>query len=91
MTSAKVTPLKNMVMVSENRKAATSEAGIILEKAKSFLTTSGIVRAVGPEVDGISVGDEVYLDWSKGSIVHVDASQYVMVSADHIACVVTGG
>ena len=83
-----VKPLKEMLLVSENKKQHTSEAGIILDNTKSALTTTGIVKAIGPDVVGVSVGDEIYLDWRKGNIVNVDSSQYVMVALEHVLAVV---
>lgn len=84
-----ITPLNDNVLVSENKKEVTSEAGIILEQARSVHDmTPAMVIAIGPEVTEVQVGDEVYLDWSKGNIVKHDGDEFVVVKEQHIIAVI---
>lgn len=84
-----VQPLKNKVLVAENKTSdKTSDSGIILDGANSVRDSrAGTVLAVGPEVTEVAVGDVIYLDWTKGSVVKVGDAQRVIVSVKDIVAV----
>ena len=84
-----VQPLKDKVLVAENKTSdKTSDAGIILDGANSVRDSrAGTVLAVGPEVTEVAVGDVIYLDWTKGSVVKVGDAQRVIVSVKDIVAV----
>ena len=83
-----IKPLSNMVMVAEGKKDTTTTSGIILDSKGLGNTTPGVVVAVGPDCKEVSVGDHVYLDWSKSKPVTVDGKQRVMVSEKEIIAVI---
>lgn len=84
-----VQPLKNKVLVAENKTSdKTSDSGIILDGANSVRDSrAGTVLAVGPEVTEVAVGDVIYLDWTKGSVVKIGDAQRVIVSVKDIVAV----
>jgi co-chaperonin GroES (HSP10) len=47
-----------------------------------------MVLEIGPDVTMVAIGDEIYLDWSKTSIVKVGDAQRVIVDEDNIIAVV---
>lgn len=85
----KITPLKKRVLVAENKNETKSEAGIILEGANSVRDSrAGTVLAIGPDVTTVKVGDVVYLEWNKASIVKIGDAQRVIVEEENIVAVV---
>lgn len=84
----KVIPLKTRVLVAENATEQKSAAGIILEGANSVRESrSGTVLAIGPEVKTVAVGDVIYLEWSKASVVKVGDAQRVIIEESDIVAV----
>lgn len=83
-----VKPLKDKVLVAEIKKSKTSESGIILDGANSVRDSHAAkVLATGSDVNSVSVGDTVYLDWQKGQVVTLEGGQYVMISEKEIVAV----
>lgn len=84
-----VQPLKDKVLVAENKTSdKTTETGIILDGANSVRDSrAGTVLAIGPDVTEVAVGDVVYLDWTKGSVVKVGDAQRVIIKVEHIVAV----
>jgi co-chaperonin GroES (HSP10) len=83
-----IVPLKNKVLVAENKSEQKTESGIILEGANSVRDSrSGTVVAVGPDVVDVKVGDVIYLEWNKGQIVKVDDAQRVIIEDKYIVAV----
>lgn len=83
-----VTPLKKKVLIAENKRENTTESGIILDNVRGSNTTTGTVIAIGPDVTLVAVGDEVYLDWAKASVVKIGDAQRVIIDEDLIIAVV---
>lgn len=84
-----VTPLKNKVLVAENKAEQKSESGIILEGATSTRESkTGTVLAIGPDVTEVKVGDKIYLEWNKAQVVKIGDSQRVIIKEEDIVAVV---
>jgi co-chaperonin GroES (HSP10) len=83
-----VKPLKRKVLVAQNAHETTSEAGIILDGKALGNTASARILAVGPDVTEVAVGDDVYLNWAKASVVKVDGAERAMIDADEIIAVI---
>lgn len=84
-----IKPLKKRVLVAESKKENKTDSGIILEGTRGTgNTATGIVMEIGPDVTMVAVGDEIYLDWSKTSIVKVGDAQRVIIDEDNIIAVV---
>jgi co-chaperonin GroES (HSP10) len=76
-----VVPLKDKLLVAENeRKKETSTT--LLD------TASGKVLAIGPEVKNIAVGDSIYLNWGKTSLVKIDGAQRVLVAEEDVLAII---
>jgi co-chaperonin GroES (HSP10) len=84
-----VTPLKDKVLVAENKSEIKSESGIILEGANSVRESkTGTVLAIGPDVTEVKVGDKVYLEWNKAQVVKIGDAQRVIIKQEDIVAVV---
>ena len=80
-------PLKDQVLVAENKRKTTTASGIILEGGTGE-SRSGTVIAVGPKVEDVKVGDVIYLLWNKSQVVVVDGAQRVLIKEEDIVAVV---
>jgi chaperonin GroES len=84
-----VTPLKDKVLIAENKAEHKSESGIILEGATSIRESkTGTVLAIGPDVTEVKVGDKVYLEWNKAQVVKIGDAQRVIIKQEDIVAVV---
>lgn len=83
-----LTPLKDRVLVAENKKEETTTSGIIIEGARGVGDTAkATVLAIGPDVKEVAVGDVVLLDWAKASPVKVGDVQRAMIKEEFIIAV----
>jgi co-chaperonin GroES (HSP10) len=84
-----IKPLKKKVLVAESKKESKTDSGIIIEGTRgSGNTTTGIVLEIGPDVTMVAIGDEIFLDWAKTSVVKVGDAQRVIIDEDNIIAVV---
>ena len=84
-----VLPLKDKVLVAENKKENTTASGIIIEGAGGLgESKTGTVLAIGPDVKDVKVGDVIYLEWNKAQVVTIDGAQRVMIKEENIVAVV---
>ena len=82
-----VQPLKDRVLVAENKRENTTESGIVLEGAGFDQSKTGTVLAIGPDVTDVKVGDVIYLEWNKAAVVKIGDAQRVMVKQENIVAV----
>ena len=82
-----VIPIKDKVLVAQNKRDTTTSAGIIVENGFGD-TASATVLAIGSDVTDVVVGDKVYLDWAKCSPVKIDGNDRAMVAQEFIIAVV---
>lgn len=82
-----VTPLRDMVLVAENKKESQTASGIILDGQGLGESKTGTVMAIGPKVDAVNVGDKILLMWNKAQLVTVDGAQRVMIKQEDIVAV----
>ena len=78
-----VTPLKDRVLIAEVKKENVTASGIVIE-GRTGETSPGKVLAIGPDVKEVKIGDTVYLDWSKSSLVKVGGDQRVVIKEEDI-------
>ena len=82
-----VTPLKDRVLVAENKRENTTESGIVLQGAGFDQSKSGTVLAIGPDVTDVKVGDVIYLEWNKAAVVKIGDAQRVIIKQENIVAV----
>ena len=83
-----VVPMKDKVLVAENRKENTTASGIVIEGAGGLgESKTGTVLAIGPDVKDVKVGDVIYLEWNKAQVVTIDGAQRVMIKEENIVAV----
>jgi co-chaperonin GroES (HSP10) len=83
-----LTPLKDRVLVAENKKQETTDSGIIIEGARGVGDTAkATVLSIGPDVKEVQVGDVVLLDWAKATPVKVGDAQRAMIKEEFIIAV----
>lgn len=80
-------PLKKNVLVAENKKQTQTESGIILDSQGNGESKTGVVLAIGPEVELVEVGDKILLMWNKAQVITVDGAQRVMIKEEDIVAV----
>lgn len=81
-------PLKDKVLVAENKSETKSNSGIILDHANSIKESkSGTVLAIGPDVTDVQVGDKILLDWSKVQVVKLGDAQRVVLKQEDIVAI----
>lgn len=67
----------------------TTESGIILTSPqKKEGATPGYILAVGPDVKLVEVGQQIYLDWAKGTVMNVEGKQAVAVQEKYINAII---
>jgi co-chaperonin GroES (HSP10) len=71
-------PLQNKVIVQRVQNQAVSSGGIILNRSEE--PDRAKVIAIGPDVDEVSVGDVVLLDWNKA----IKSSDFYVITVDNI-------
>jgi co-chaperonin GroES (HSP10) len=77
-------PLKNKVAVKEVSKESKSESGIVLMGHTGETPEFGVV-AIGPEVDCVKVGDRVYIEVGKATLVDMGT---LIIEDKYIAMVI---
>jgi co-chaperonin GroES (HSP10) len=83
-----ITPLKNKVLVAENKTEHKTDSGIILDGANSVaMSKTATVLAIGPDVVDVKVGDVIYLEWPKGQMVKIGDAQRVIIEDKYIVAV----
>jgi co-chaperonin GroES (HSP10) len=82
-----VIPLKDRVLVAENKRENTTESGIVLQGAGFDQSKSGTVLAIGPDVTDVKVGDVIYLEWNKAAVVKIGDAQRVIIKQENIVAV----
>lgn len=83
-----VTPLKDIVLVAENKRESTTSSGIVIADAQGLgESKTATVLAIGPKVESVVVGDKILLLWNKGQVVTIDGAQRVMIKEEDIVAV----
>ena len=84
-----VLPMKDKVLVAENKRENTTSSGIVIEGASGLgESKTGTVLAIGSDVKDVKVGDVIYLEWNKAQVVTIDGSQRVIIKEENIVAVV---
>ena len=83
-----IVPMKDRVLVAENKKEDTTQSGIIIEGTRGAGNTAkATVLAIGPDVTSVKVNDVVLLDWVKASPVKVGDVQRAIIKEENIVAV----
>ena len=82
--------LRDNVLVQEiDTQEKESAGGIILTSPQDNKGAKpGFVIAVGPDVTLVKPCDQVFLDWSQGTMVEVEGKQAVSVQEKNIKAVI---
>jgi len=82
---ATIKPMRDYVLVGENKRETKTASGIIIEGAKDMGDSrSATVLEIGPDVKNIAVGDKVYLMWGTAQIVKYDDVQRLLVKEENV-------
>lgn len=76
-----IKPLRNNVIIERQEKDLTTASGIILQSSDE--ADKATVLAIGSDVQEVSVGDVVLVNWNKAS--KFDDKQYKINEEDIIA------
>ena len=86
---SEVTPIRKQVLIAQIARKTVSAGGIIIEGARSVADNeTARVLAIGSEVTDVQVGDEVLVDWAKGSPVTIDGQQRIIIKEEFIIAVI---
>ena len=83
-----ITPIKDRILVAENKRDSKTESGIILDGTRGTgETAKATVLAIGPDVKEVKVGDVVLLDWAKASPIKIGDVQRAMIKEESVIAV----
>lgn len=84
-----IKPTRKNILIAEIARQSVSSGGIIIEGARST-NDHQMARAItiGPEVEFVQEGDELLVDWAKGTVVTVDGNQRVIISENDVIAVI---
>jgi co-chaperonin GroES (HSP10) len=77
-------PLKNKVAVKEVSKESQSPSGIVLTGGTGETPEFGVI-AIGPDVDCVKVGDRVFIEVAKATLVDMGT---LIIEDKYIAMVI---
>ena len=83
-----IQPMAGKVLVAENKRETETLSGIVLTGFGTGDTKQGTVLAIGKDVESVSVGDTVMLEWDKGAIVKIDDAFRLIIGEEFIFGVV---
>ena len=83
-----IVPLNTRVLIAQNSHEVKSEAGLILDGRAMGNTASAKVLAIGPKVTEVKVGDNIYPNWGKSSVVKIDGAERAMIDVSEIIAVI---
>lgn len=73
------TPLDNRIIVLEDTPASVSKGGIILPEESKTKPYTGVVLAVGPQVEVVKLHDQVRYPKRAGEQIEIDGVEYLML------------
>lgn len=81
-------PTRKNVLIAQVARKTTTDSGLIIEGARSVLDNeTAKVVAIGPEVTMVNIGDELLVQWEKGSVITLNGEQRVVINEDYIVAV----
>ncbi|MDD3775707.1 MAG: co-chaperone GroES [Sulfurovaceae bacterium] len=78
------TPLANRVLVERKEESNTTASGIIIPDNAKEKPLQGKAIAVGPDAEGIKVGDTVVFGKYTGTEITIDGQEYLILTSDDI-------
>ncbi|MDY0195467.1 MAG: co-chaperone GroES [Sulfurovaceae bacterium] len=78
------TPLANRVLVERKEESNTTASGIIIPDNAKEKPLQGKAVAVGPDAEGIKVGDTVVFGKYTGTEITIDNQEYLILTSDDI-------
>ena len=84
-----IKPTRKNILVAQVARQTVSSGGIIIEGARST-NDHQLAKAlvIGPEVEFVKEGDELLIDWAKGSVIDVEGEQRVLISEDNVIAII---
>lgn len=79
-----IKPIKNRVLVLRDEHEEKTEGGIIIPGKKEVPTGTGIVVAIGNEVDVVEVGQKVLFRKTDGHDLKVDGKEHVVLTDENL-------
>ncbi|OGW62268.1 MAG: co-chaperone GroES [Nitrospirae bacterium RIFCSPHIGHO2_01_FULL_66_17] len=77
-------PLKERVFVSYSEEQERTSGGLYIPDAAKEKPQRGRIEAIGGEVKGVKVGDEVLFDKYSGSKISFDDTDYLILKEEDI-------
>lgn len=77
-------PLKERVFVSYSEEQERTSGGLYIPDAAKEKPQRGRIEAIGGDVKGVKVGDEVLFDKYSGSKISFDDTEYLILKEEDI-------
>lgn len=77
-------PLKERVFVSYSEEQERTSGGLYIPDAAKEKPQRGRIEAIGGDVKGVKVGDEVLFDKYSGSKISFDGTDYLIIKEEDI-------
>jgi len=80
----------SFVVIETEKEEVKNSMGLIMTEAneKSIRYKLGIIKSVGDDVNGLSVGNRIYYDSAAGSDIRIDGQRLVVIHDRNIAIVI---
>lgn len=80
-------PLKNFVLMGEVKEDLKTESGLILTQSVTAGLKPGKILAIGPDVEGVKVGQHVICNWKASVAVDVEGIMCVLLRDEEIMAI----
>lgn len=80
-------PLKDYVLMGEVKEELKTATGLILTASVTSGSKPGKVLAIGPDVQGLKVGQHVICEWKESTPVEVEGIMCVLIKDENILAI----
>lgn len=79
-----IKPIKNRVLILRDDHDEKTAAGIIIPGKKDIPTGTGIIMAIGSEVEEVEVGNKVCFKKLDGHDYKIDGKEHVIMNVESV-------
>lgn len=80
-------PLRDYVLLGEVKEDLKTDSGIILTQSVTSGHKPGKIIAMGPDVEGVKVGQQVICNWKASTPVEVEGIMCVLLKQEEIIAI----
>jgi chaperonin GroES len=79
-----IKPLESYVVLELEKEERTTTSGIILTSEAKEKSAIGKVKAIGPKVTGVAIGDRVVYETYSGTKVKLNDEDLLLIKEEHV-------